>query len=170
MQRVIVIGCSGSGKSTLARKLAEKTGLPVIHLDREYWRPGWVEPDKVEWLATVNALIDRSRWIMDGNFGGSLPMRMAAADTVILLDLPRYVCLWSVIRRSIFWLGRKRVDMADGCNERIDPAFLLYVWRWRRNSRPRTLAALGNFHGKLVVLRSRKDVAAFIARFPEPGP
>ena len=62
-------------------------------------------------------------------------MRVAAADTVIFLDLPRYVCLWSVIRRSLFWLGRKRIDMADGCKERIDPAFLLYVWRWRRNSR-----------------------------------
>ena len=37
MERAIVIGCPGGGKSTFARALAEKTGLPLHHLDMMYW-------------------------------------------------------------------------------------------------------------------------------------
>ena len=102
----MIIGCSGSGKSTLARKLADLTGLPLIHLDREYWRPGWVEPDKLEWLAAVRAVAARPRWIIDGNYSASLGIRVAAADTVIFLDFPRWVCLWSVLCRSAIGYGR----------------------------------------------------------------
>lgn len=67
MQRVLVIGSPGSGKSTLATELAERTGLPLIHLDQEYWRAGWVEPPKAEWRQRVADLISRERWVMDGN-------------------------------------------------------------------------------------------------------
>jgi adenylate kinase family enzyme len=40
MRRVLVIGISGAGKSTFARELAARIGLPLIHLDKEFWRPG----------------------------------------------------------------------------------------------------------------------------------
>lgn len=36
MKRVAIIGSGGAGKSTLARQVGDATGLPVIHLDREY--------------------------------------------------------------------------------------------------------------------------------------
>ena len=39
MQRVMIIGCPGAGKSTFARALAEKTGLPLIHLDLIWHKP-----------------------------------------------------------------------------------------------------------------------------------
>ncbi len=45
----MVIGSSGAGKSTFSRRLSEKTGLPVIHLDVLFWKPDWVETDKEEW-------------------------------------------------------------------------------------------------------------------------
>ena len=48
MERIQIIGCSGAGKSTLARTLGEKTGLPVIHGDRLFWKSGWVESTKEE--------------------------------------------------------------------------------------------------------------------------
>ena len=48
MERILVLGPCGAGKSTPAVKLGAKLGLPVIHLDKEYWRPGWVEPDPAE--------------------------------------------------------------------------------------------------------------------------
>jgi adenylate kinase family enzyme len=56
MQRILVIGSSGTGKSTLARQLASKLALPIIHLDKEYWLPGWVAPEPAAWQARVESL------------------------------------------------------------------------------------------------------------------
>ncbi|MFX8106590.1 AAA family ATPase, partial [Acinetobacter baumannii] len=77
MRRVVVIGCSGAGKSTLARRLGERTGLPVVHLDREDWRPGGGEPPRGDWRARVAALAADESWIMDGQYGGTLDLRLA---------------------------------------------------------------------------------------------
>ena len=37
MKRVLVIGSGGSGKTTVARRLAERTGLPLLHLGALYF-------------------------------------------------------------------------------------------------------------------------------------
>ena len=52
MERVLILGSPGAGKSTFARRLAERSGLPLIHLDKHFWRPGWVEPAPEEWQRT----------------------------------------------------------------------------------------------------------------------
>lgn len=93
MRRVMVIGSPGAGKSTLARELAKVTDLPLRHLDAEYWLPGWIERDPAEWHAKQTALIAGDRWIIDGNYGASLPLRIAAADTIVWLDYPTWLCL-----------------------------------------------------------------------------
>ena len=93
MRRVAIIGSSGAGKSTLARRLGERTGLPVVHLDEHFWRPGWVETSRGEWRAVQTALCAQDAWIMDGNYSGTLDVRLARADTVVFLDLPRRVTI-----------------------------------------------------------------------------
>lgn len=40
MKRVVILGRGGAGKSTLAARLGEITGLPVIELDKSFWRAG----------------------------------------------------------------------------------------------------------------------------------
>ncbi len=162
MKRVMIIGCSGAGKSTLARELAQRTGLPVIHLDREHWRPGWVEPPELEWQSRVAQLAGQPEWIIDGNYGSTLKTRLARADTVILLDFPRWRCLWGIFRRIRASYGRTRDDMAAGCPEKLDLEFLKWVWNWRRNSRPRTLALLDEFSGRVHILRSPSEVKFFL--------
>ena len=96
MRRVLVIGSCGAGKSTFSRRLHKLTGLPLLHLDRHYWKPGWVESEVDEWKAKVEELIAGDEWIIDGNYGGTMEMRMRRADTVIWLDLPRYLCTYRV--------------------------------------------------------------------------
>ncbi len=155
MRRVLVIGSPGAGKSTFSRKLSAATGLPVIHLDRHYWQAGWTEPDKADWAATVERLVAEPRWIIDGNYGGTLPVRLARADTVILLDAGRWLCLRRVITRTLRGHGKTRDDMAEGCYERFDRGFLKFVWDYPRKSRPRVTEALAAFDG--IVIRCRTD-------------
>src|SRR5258708_34881120 len=100
MQRVLVIGCSGAGKSTLSHKLAATLDLPLVPLDRVYWKPGWIEPTKDEWRRIVQALVAEPAWLIDGDYSGTFDLRMPRADTVIWLAYPRARSLAPYVMRS----------------------------------------------------------------------
>ena len=59
MQRVLVIGISGAGKSTFSRALAARTGLPLIHLDKEFWRPGCLQTPRSDLGRHVDPVVFR---------------------------------------------------------------------------------------------------------------
>ena len=131
MRRVRVIGAPGTGKSTLALQIGRRLGLPVIHMDREFWRPGWVAPGTDEWRAQVRDLAGRESWVMEGNYSGTWELSLARAEAVIWLDLPRHIYFPRTIWRSIRWMGRQRPDLGAGCIERFDPGFYRdWVWTY----------------------------------------
>ena len=159
MKRVIIIGCGGAGKSTLARQLGAVTGLPVIHLDRLFWKPGWVEMPKDEFDRLLHREIEKEAWIMDGNFNRTLPERIACCDTVIYLDFNRVACLWGVLKRILTTYGTVRPDMGEGCPERVDLDFLKWVWNYNRNKRKRNYDLLHSAnHAQIIVCKNRRDV------------
>ena len=169
-ERILVLGCSGSGKSTLTCALARATALPIVHLDRHYWRAGWKEPSKTEWKARIATLIAEPRWIMDGTYHGTLLLRLQRTDAVVFLDMPTALCMARVLRRIMMYHGRVRgEDLPEGCIERFDLPFLRYVVRFRRDTRPKVLAALSGFPGDIVTLGSRRDAHSFIAKFRNPS-
>lgn len=161
MQRVLIVGPSGAGKSWLAKRIAARTGLPVVHLDREFWQPGWVETAKPVWRARVKELAAGESWIMDGNYGGTLSLRMERADTIIFLDVSRWTSLAGVLRRR--FSADPRDDIADGCPERLDLTFLKWLWAYHDHHRPGVLAQLGD-HARgrrIVVLADRAAISKF---------
>lgn len=164
MRKVAVIGSAGSGKSTLSRQLGEIAGIEVIHLDRLYWRKGWIEPPKEEWDALIEKLIHKDSWIMDGHYGRTMDIRMAAADTVIFLDLPRILCVYRAIKRRVQYQGRSRPDMAEGCKEKIDLEFLKWIWDFPIKKRPKILNRLKELqkYKRIIHLRSRRDAVDFL--------
>jgi adenylate kinase family enzyme len=165
MRRVLVIGSGGAGKSTFARRLAERLGLEVIHLDRVFWRAGWVETPKDEWRLRVEELCGREAWVMDGNYSGTLEVRLAACDTVIFLDQPRAVCVWRVLKRSVMYRSAPRPDTAEGCRERVDLKFLHWVWTYPKRRRSKILARLDEMAAdkRVIRLRSDAEVERFLA-------
>jgi adenylate kinase family enzyme len=165
VKKILVIGSGGAGKSTFARELGRRLGLEVIHLDREQWRPGWVETPKDEFRRKVEGLVARESWVMDGNYAGTLDVRLAACDTVIFLDLPRAVCLWRVLKRAAKYRGTSRPDMTEGCPEKIDYEFVQWIWGYRSSTRPEVMALLERHsRGKrIILLRSRAEVEKFLA-------
>ena len=164
MKRILVIGSGGAGKSTFARDLGAILDLPVIHLDLVYWKAGWEKPSKPEWARTVGKLIAQHEWIMDGNFGGTLPQRLKRADAIILLDISRWVCLWRVAKRFAKYRGRHRPDMTPGCHERFDWEFVKWIWNYPSKSKPAKLALLESSapDQRVVILQSNRDIARFL--------
>ena len=163
MRRVLVIGPPGAGKSTLAAGLSRRIGLPLIHLDQHYWRPGWVEPSEDAWAAQLDALAGEDRWIMDGNYGGSLAARLKRADTVILLDFAPSLCLWRVFKRTARQWRQVRADMAPACPERFNLEFLIFTATFARRPRRQILKKLERFDGTIIHLRRPSDVAHFLS-------
>ena len=164
LKRILIIGSGGAGKSTLARDLGAILDLPVIHLDQLYWKAGWEKPSKDEWAVTVDRVIAGKEWIMDGNFGGTLPQRIKRADAIILLDVSRWICLWRVARRAVKYRGMHRPDMAPGCQERFDLEFIRWIWNYPKKSKPAKLALLEatSPDQRVVVLQSAREIAEFL--------
>ena len=157
MSRVAVIGSGGAGKSTFARELGGRLGLDVIHLDHLYWRPGWNPTPAGEWRTIQLGLVSGGGWIIDGNYGGTLDLRLAAADIVVFFDMPRRLAVAGILRR---WLAnRGREVQAAGCPEHLEWSFLRWAWRYRQDSRPRVLAALRSHAraAEVIVVRSRSE-------------
>jgi adenylate kinase family enzyme len=168
MRRIMVVGCPGAGKSWLAERVAAKTGSALIRLDQEHWQPGWVAPPADIWLNRVTELASCPDWVMDGNYPGTLEIRLPRADAIIFLDLPRWRCMASLVWRTLKHVGRTRPSMAPGCPERFSLEFLKHAWQCRAAIRPLTLAGIGRLRAdqRGIILRSRSEVRAFAAALP----
>ena len=167
MEQVAILGAGGAGKSELARRLAERTGLPVVHLDALYWRPGWTAPPEEEFRPMLDAAVAEERWILDGNFlrDDAGDPRFARADTVVFLDLPRTACLRRAVWRAVRDRTRRRADLPAGCPESLELSFLRWVWRYPAKNRPDVLRRLDALGEDVAVyrLRSDADVEGFLA-------
>lgn len=163
MERILIIGCGGSGKSTLARQLSDKLNMPVIHLDKIWWRPGWVHISKEEFAQTILTEMEKPRWIMDGNFNHTLPQRLQYCDTVLYLDFNRITCLLGVFRRVLTTYGKVRPDMGEGCPERFSWEFLVWVWNFNKNNRKNNYELLSKTSNVAVhILKNRRQVKRFL--------
>lgn len=172
MQRVLIVGSGGAGKSTLARQLGECTGLPVVHLDVHFWQAGWQSVSRETFDAFLAQALAEGRWIMDGNYDRTLTWRLERADTLIFLDLSRWICLYRIFARVWRYRGRTRPDLAPGCPEQVDRAFTRWVWRYPIDVRPQMLEHLeaARTAGKTVVhLRTRREVAAWVREMEKRG-
>ena len=117
MDRILIIGLQAAGKSTFANKLGKELNKGVIHLDKLYYRPGWVAVSKVEWQNTLQEIIAKKQWIIDGNYHSSLDARLQPADTVIFFNFPRWICIYRALRRS--FQKEQPFDKAAGNYEKV---------------------------------------------------
>jgi adenylate kinase family enzyme len=167
-RRVIVTGLAGSGKSTLSLALAARTGLPVIHLDLHFWKPGWVAPPEAEWREKQRGVLAGDAWIADGNYHETLDLRLERADTVVFLDMPWWLCAGRALLRGFRMPG----ELPEGCDYsawlRLRDEWRLAV-RIRRDSRSqpeleREIISQRGQHVDLHVLTSRRAVREFVDR------
>ncbi|MCF6326689.1 MAG: adenylate kinase [Devosiaceae bacterium] len=167
MKRIAILGSPGSGKSRLAMRLAQVSKLALIHLDQEFWLPGWKEPSKEVWSKKHSDLIAKPSWILDGGFLRTGEDRIQRCDLVVLFNIPTSVCLFRIIRRIGKNYGQVRVDGPKGCPEFLDMGFLKYVLLYKRNHKnlhPFILKHLPP-SSKLVIISNNGDIEHLLNRF-----
>lgn len=163
-ERILLIGNSGAGHSTAARRMQAALHLPLHHLDRLFWLPGWKPVSRNAFDQRRSEILKTPAWIIDGNYSRTLGPRLSAADTVLWLDFATPACLAGVFSRWVRQWGRQRPDMDDGCPEKIDWEFVRYVATWRRRNAAATESLLKNAASRGVrALRFTRRAA--LARF-----
>jgi adenylate kinase family enzyme len=176
MKRVVIVGCPGAGKSTFAKKLHERTGLPLVHLDfYHHQRQHNYYTDKPAWISRVKTLMRPEQWIIDGNYMSTIPERFRAADTIIFLDLPRWLCVYRVAKRRFHYRNKRRDDMPSDWTEKANIAFLKYVWHFNRHDKPKLVSEINKHvaidknndknHAKdVLIFHNSQDAERYLAQ------
>jgi len=162
--KIILVGAGGSGKSWLAKRIAALTGYPLYHLDKEFWRPGWVMTPRDEKIARQNEIISGDKWIIDGNYNSTLETRFAAADLIIYLDISRIVAIMSAAKRS----GKKRSDLPDYLEEHTAfnkefIQFAKWIWYYPKDGRKTIMDLHEKYPDKAFLrIKSRRAVKRMV--------
>ena len=150
MRRVVILGRGGAGKSVAAVRLGRVTGLPVVELDRLFWRPDLTPTPAPVWLERQREIAAADRWIIDGDLGpyDTAGIRLSRADTVLVLDFALPRCAWRAARRS-----RERAH------------FWWWLLTWRRRARPVVLDAIAAHaaHADVHILRRPRQLDRLLA-------
>lgn len=166
MKRIMVMSVSaGAGKSTLAKQIGDVLGIDSYHLDRYFWKPGWVQATEEDFEEKQRQIVEQDSWVIDGNYSSTYDIRRARADTIIYIELPLSTCLFRVFKR--WWKHRGKVREDLGCKERLEFEFLKFIvttyHRRKKRMRERFLAfQQEDLTKEIILLRSRKDVQAFL--------
>ena len=171
MKRVMIVGGPGSGKSTLALLLGEKTGLPVFHMDHIHWKPAWVERSVDEKNAMCHEVHILEKWIFEGNHSRTFRERILRTDTLVWLDIPLWLRLIRVIRRTIVAYGKTRPDMQENCPEKFSGKtldFIAFIWRTRHSARAKYREIADNSPAHLTIhhLRNSAEIRDFLKSLP----
>lgn len=159
MKKIAIIGCCGSGKSTFSCKLSTELNLPLYHLDKLYWKPGWTKTPSEQWVEIQTSLCKNKQWIIDGNYKSTLDIRLDACDTVIFLDVNRFICIYRALKRTL--TSKTRPDMAEGCEERFNLEFIKFIWDFPNNARPDIIDKITSISQPRNVIIAKSGVQAF---------
>ena len=158
MKKIMVIGCPGSGKSTFSRTLHKLTGIPLFHLDMMYWNSDRTTVDIAVFREQLSNTLQKDEWIIDGNYGSTMELRLQACDTVIFLDYSLNVCLDGIKERR----GKARTDMPWIENEE-DAEFIEFIKNYNSQSRPKVMELLDKYSQKhIYIFKNRNEANKFL--------
>ena len=159
-RKIIVIGCPGSGKSTFSRKLHHVMGIPLFHLDMLYWNSDKTTVDKDIFKEKLYNIIEKDEWIIDGNYGATIEVRLNACDTAFFLDYPLEICLKSIAERK----GKTRSDMPWVESENDDDSdFIEYVKNYNSHTKPDVMDLLSKYSYKnIYIFKNRNEADEFL--------
>ena len=99
--RINVVGTSGSGKSTFAKRIAKQFNAPYVQLDELHWKANWEASSDKEFFPKLEKALLPDRWILDGNYTRTIPIKWKRVQMVVYLDLPFHIVFYRIVKRSL---------------------------------------------------------------------
>lgn len=162
-KKILVVGNDGAGKTYFARQLSEKLGLPLIHLDKEFFRKGWRQTPREQWLETHHELLKADEWIIDGYYPATLKERFLQADAVIYLDVPNLLCYHHLFKRKKEYKYKPRTDLPENCPEILRLEQFRAIHRFNATERNRVYSYMQRFPRDFMqVLHSDFEAREFL--------
>ncbi len=163
--KIAIMGYSGSGKSTLARKLGEIYKADVLHFDTVHFLPDWeIRSREEKERITEEFMNTHDAWVMDGNYSKLFyERRLEEADMISLLLFNRFSCLYRAVRRYRKYKNTTRPDMVEGCNEKLDWAFVKWILHEGRTgkTKARYRSVITKYPQKVIVIRNQRQLDAY---------
>jgi adenylate kinase family enzyme len=162
--RIMICGPSNSGKSTLARAIGWKLGLPAIYLDLLYhlphtdWRPRPME----EFTALHDAAIAGERWVIEGNYFGTVQQRLERATGIVLLGSEPWRAAARNVRRTLFET-RHRAGQLEGGIDTLKWELIRFILFEQPKKRDRDRAILRASGLPMVEPASMRELRALYA-------
>lgn len=172
--KINVIGTSGSGKSTFAKKLSTALNYPYIEMDKIFWGPNWKSPTDEEFFGKLRAALSEQRWVLDGNYTRTVPIKWEKVELVIWLDYSFSRTLFQAIRRAISraW-SKEELWEGTGIRESFHKSFFSkesIIW-WTITTHGKVRAKYEDYLSdskfsniKFVRLRSHKEARDFLKK------
>lgn len=160
--RICIFGCPGSGKSTLSKQLSKIIDVEVYHLDNIYWKPNWISISKEEFDEKLLEIMNKSRWIIDGNYNRTLDSRLESSEFIIYLDMNKFTCLMGAVKRYFKYKNKTRDDITNGCKEALDKEFISYIWNFNKNHRDKYYQKLSSINKPYLILKNRRQVKKLV--------
>lgn len=163
--KIAIMGFSGSGKSTLAKQLSEFYYIPLMYLDCVSFEKDWQLRDREECRKIVSQFMKNDSWVIDGNYAEMYQKeRLEQADKIIILQYNRFVCMKGAFKRNIEYKGKVRESMSDGCLERMDKEFFMWVV-FNQYSKARKIkfkSIKEKYPDKTIIFKSRNQLNSYL--------
>lgn len=162
--KIAVIGHSSSGKSTFSKRLSSVYQIPVLHIDKIFFEPNWVERDKKVVEAEIRDFMKGEQWIIDGFYRKLATERFELADKIFIFDFNRFKCLYGAIVRRFKYHNQNRDSVCVGCKERLNLSFIWWIlFGGRKKDSKELLKRFEIEHkDKIIIFRTRKQANTYL--------